>query len=41
MVKNNNVLPLVSIFDKDCINMSSHGNQIGGKVAILLLKTFH
>ena len=34
----NYVFPLVSIFDKDCLNMSFHGNQIGSKVAILLLK---
>ena len=33
--------PLVSIFDKDCVHMSFHGNQIEDKVAILLLKTFH
>ena len=28
----------MSIFDKDCVHMNSHGNQKEGKVAILLLK---
>ena len=31
----------VPILDKDCTNMSFHGNQIGGIVAILLLKIFY
>ena len=43
MVKNTFlfIFSFVSIFDKDCMNMSFHGNQIGDKVAILLLKALH
>ena len=32
----NYVFTLAPIFDQDCMNTGFHGNQIGGKVAILV-----